>query len=206
VQMKRLALLAAMVAVALAGGVACQMRNEPARPKQWSTPPGMRIDANKTYTARITTTMGDLSVNLLAKEAPTTVNNFVFLAREGFYDGVKFHRVIKGFMVQTGDPKGDGTGGPGYTFVDEPVASNYDRGVLAMANRGPNTNGSQFFIVHGDEVNLRLPKNYTIFGKVTQGVEVVDQIASVPVGSSPTGEMSIPQTEVRITKVAIEER
>jgi len=147
-----------------------------------------------------------LSVNLLAKEAPTTVNNFVFLAREGFYDGVKFHRIIKGFMVQTGDPKGDGTGGPGYTFVDEPVASNYDRGVLAMANRGPNTNGSQFFIVHSDEVNLRLPKNYTVFGRVAQGVEVVDQIASVPVGSSPTGEMSVPQTEVRITKVAIEER
>jgi cyclophilin family peptidyl-prolyl cis-trans isomerase len=204
--MKRWALLATLVAVALVGGVACQMSNEPARPKTWTSAPAMRVDANKTYTARITTNLGEMNVNLLVKEAPTTVNNFVFLAREGFYDGVKFHRVIKGFMVQTGDPRGDGTGGPGYTFVDEPVSSNYDRGVLAMANRGPNTNGSQFFIVHGDEVNLRLPKNYTIFGKVTQGVDVVDQIASVPVGASPSGEMSVPQTEVKISKVAIEER
>jgi len=167
----------------------------------------MRIDANKQYTARITTAMGEMNVNLLVKEAPTTVNNFVFLAREGFYDGVKFHRVIKGFMVQSGDPKGDGSGGPGYTFVDEPVVSNYDRGVLAMANRGPNTNGSQFFIVQGDEVSLRLPKNYTIFGRVTEeGIEVVDQIASVPVGASPNGEVSVPQSEVRITKVTIEEK
>ena len=205
-QMKRRALLAAVVAVALVGGAACQMRSESSGQKQWSSPPTMRVDANKQYTARITTTMGEMNVNLLVREAPTAVNNFVFLAREGFYDGVKFHRVIKGFMVQTGDPKGDGTGGPGYTFVDEPVGSNYDRGVLAMANRGPNTNGSQFFIVHGDEVNLRLPKNYTIFGKITQGVEVVDQIASVPVSASPTGEMSVPQSDVRITRVAIEER
>ena len=166
----------------------------------------MKIDANKTYTAKITTTQGEMTVNLLPKEAPTTVNNFVFLAREGFYNGVKFHRIIKGFMVQTGDPAGNGSGGPGYTFVDEPVSSNYDRGVLAMANRGPNTNGSQFFIVHGDDVGLRLPKNYTIFGKVTQGIDVLDQIASVPVAASPSGEMSAPQQDVRITKVDIEER
>ena len=174
--------------------------------KQWSSPPPMRIDPNKTYTARISTTMGDMTADLLVKEAPTTVNNFVFLSREGFYNGVRFHRVIRDFMVQTGDPAGNGTGGPGYTFVDEPVTSNYERGVLAMANRGPNTNGSQFFIVQGDEVNQRLPKNYTIFGKVTQGVEVLDQIASVPVGASPNGEMSVPQTDVRITRIEIEER
>jgi cyclophilin family peptidyl-prolyl cis-trans isomerase len=204
--MKRRALLVAIVAAALCGGAACQMRTESSAPKQWSSPPAMKIDANKQYTAKITTTMGDLNVNLLPKEAPTTVNNFVFLAREGFYDGVKFHRVIKGFMVQTGDPKGDGTGGPGYTFVDEPVASNYERGTLAMANRGPNTNGSQFFIVQGDDVNLRLPKNYTIFGKVAQGIEVLDQIASVPVGASASDEPSAPQTEVRITKISIEEK
>ena len=166
----------------------------------------MKIDANKQYTARITTTLGEMNADLLAKEAPQTVNNFVFLAREGFYDGVKFHRIIKGFMVQTGDPQGDGSGGPGYTFADEPVTSNYDRGVLAMANRGPNTNGSQFFFVQGDDVNLRLPKNYTIFGKVTQGLDVLDQIASVPVASSPRGEASVPQSDVRITKVVIEEK
>jgi len=166
----------------------------------------MKIDANKQYTARITTTLGEMNADLLAKEVPQTVNNFVFLAREGFYDGVKFHRIIKGFMVQTGDPQGDGSGGPGYTFADEPVSSNYDRGVLAMANRGPNTNGSQFFIVQGDDVNLRLPKNYTIFGKVTQGLDVLDQIASVPVAASSRGEASVPQSDVRITKVAIDEK
>jgi peptidylprolyl isomerase len=166
----------------------------------------MRVDGNKTYNAKIQTSLGEIDANLLVKEAPTTVNNFVFLSREGFYNGVKFHRIIKGFMVQTGDPVGNGTGGPGYNFVDEPVASNYDRGVLAMANRGPNTNGSQFFFVQGDDVGLRLPRNYTIFGKITQGLEILDQIASVPVGASPNGEMSVPQTDVRITKVDIEEK
>ena len=174
--------------------------------KTWSSAPAMKIDANKTYTAKITTTQGEMTATLLPKEAPTTVNNFVFLAREGFYNGVKFHRIIKGFMVQTGDPAGNGSGGPGYTFVDEPVTSNYDKGVLAMANRGPNTNGSQFFVVHGDDVGQRLPKSYTIFGKITQGIDVLDQIASVPVGSSSSGEMSAPQQDVRITKVDIEEK
>jgi peptidylprolyl isomerase len=163
----------------------------------------MTIGTNKHYTASISTTMGDLEVDLLAKEVPTTVNNFVFLAREGFYDGVKFHRIIKGFMVQTGDPKGDGTGGPGYRFNDEPVVGNYERGTLAMANAGPNTNGSQFFIMHAD---YQLQKNYTIFGKVTRGLDVVDKIASVPVGTAPGGrEASVPQTEVRVTKVSIKE-
>jgi peptidylprolyl isomerase len=166
----------------------------------------MRIDPNKTYTAKISTNMGEMTADLLPKEAPTAVNNFVFLAREGFYNNVKFHRVIKNFMVQTGDPAGNGTGGPGYTFVDEPVTSNYDKGTLAMANRGPNTNGSQFFIVEGDDVGLRLPKNYTIFGKVTQGVDVLDQIASVPVSASPSGEMSVPQQDVRITNIEIREK
>jgi peptidylprolyl isomerase len=147
--------------------------------------------------------MGDIKVDLLAKETPNTVNNFVFLAREGFYDNVKFHRIIKGFMIQTGDPTGTGAGSPGYRFPDEPVTLNYDRGIVAMANAGPNTNGSQFFIVQGDGVNL--PKNYTIFGKVTGGLDVVDQIASVPVGPSPGGERSAPQTDVRITNVAITE-
>jgi len=164
----------------------------------------MRIDTNKEYGATISTTMGDLEISLLAKEAPMTVNNFVFLAREGFYENVKFHRIIKGFMVQTGDPTGTGRGGPGYRFVDELGPGSYERGTLAMANAGPNTNGSQFFIVHGENVNL--PKNYTIFGKVTNGLNVVDQIASVPVSASPTGELSVPQTDVRIRKVTITER
>ena len=190
--------------LAVAAAAACS-RGE-SRVKQWSSPPTMRIDANKQYSATITTTMGDIEASLLVKEAPTTVNNFVFLAREGFYDGVKFHRIIQGFMVQTGDPKGDGSGGPGYRFIDEPVTSNYDRGVLAMANAGPNTNGSQFFIVHGEGVGARLPKSYTIFGRVTRGIEVVDQIASVPVAANSRGETSVPQTDVRMTKVTIKEQ
>jgi peptidylprolyl isomerase len=196
-----------IVAVLAILGMGCQMSaSQPSAPKQWSTSPEMKIDPNKTYTAKISTSMGDMDVQLYAKEAPLTVNNFVFLAREGFYDNVKFHRIIKGFMVQTGDPQGTGRGGPGYRFVDEPVTLNYDKGIVAMANAGPNTNGSQFFIVHGDDVNQRLPKNYTIFGKVTNGIDVLDKIASVPVGNSPGGEPSMPSQDVRMTKVTIQER
>jgi len=177
---------------------------EAGAPKQWSSSPAMQIDPNKRYTAAISTTMGDIEVDLLAKEVPMTVNNFVFLAREGFYEGVKFHRIMKEFMIQTGDPTGTGRGGPGYRFIDEPVAGNYDRGVLAMANAGPNTNGSQFFFVHG--ASVQLPKNYTIFGKVTRGLDVVDKIAAVPVGTAPGGrEASVPQTDVRMTRVSITE-
>ena len=172
--------------------------------KQYTAPPAQVIDPDKQYTATIETTKGAMKVELYAKDAPRTVNNFVVLARDGFYDGVIFHRVIKDFMVQTGDPQGTGAGGPGYEFEDEPVTRDYTRGTLAMANRGPNTNGSQFFIVHAD---YPLQKNYTIFGKVTEGLEVLDAIASVPVGPHPaTGEDSVPQEEVRITTIRIEER
>jgi peptidylprolyl isomerase len=164
----------------------------------------MEIDTSKTYTATITTSLGDVTVDLLVGDAPKTVNNFVFLARQGFYDNVKFHRIIKGFMVQTGDPLGTGTGGPGYKFADEPVSRRYTKGIVAMANAGPNTNGSQFFIVHGDDAGL--PPNYTIFGQVSEGIDVVDKIASLPVGRSGGGEQSAPQEDVRITKVAIQEQ
>jgi peptidylprolyl isomerase len=171
---------------------------------QWSTPPEMEIDPSKQYTAKISTTLGDITVHLLTDDAPKTVNNFVFLARQGFYNNVKFHRIIKDFMIQTGDPTGTGTGGPGYRFPDEPVKRQYTKGIVAMANAGPNTNGSQFFIVHGD--NVGLPPNYTIFGEVTDGLDTVDKIANVPVGRSPQGENSVPQQDVRITGVTIEER
>src|SRR5437762_14391219 len=120
------------------------------RHKQCNKPPDTQIDPAKKHTAVLETNKGNLEVQLLTAEAPKTVNNFVFLAREGFYNGVPFHRVIKSFMVQTGDPTGTGTGGPGYRFADEPIRSDYEPGTLAMANSGPNTNGSQFFIVHGD--------------------------------------------------------
>ena len=173
--------------------------------KQWSSAPAMTIDPNKEYAASIRTNLGEFQVDLLAKDTPNTVNNFVFLARNGFYDGVKFHRIINDFMVQTGDPTGSGRGGPGYQIVDEPVVGSYERGVLAMANTGrPNTAGSQFFIVQGAAVTL--PKTYTIFGKVTQGMEVVDQIAAVPVAPSAGGELSVPQQQVQIEKVTINER
>ncbi len=171
--------------------------------KQWSSPPTMALDPEKRYSATLSTSEGDITIDLLADQAPNTVNNFVFLAREGYYDGVPFHRIIKGFMVQTGDPTGTGTGGPGYQFADEPVSLRYTRGTVAMANAGPNTNGSQFFIVHGDDVGL--PPSYTIFGRVREGLEVLDKIAATPVKPSRGGEPSSPTREVRIESVSISE-
>jgi len=173
--------------------------------KQYSAPPAMTIDPKKSYTATLHTTLGDMQAELFVDEAPKTVNNFVFLARDGYYNNVKFHRIIKGFMAQTGDPTGTGAGTPGYRFDDEPVTRDYKRGTLAMANAGKNTNGSQFFIVHAD---YPLPKNYTIFGQVTDkaGLETLDKIAGVPVRSSPTGEPSVPTQEVSITGIDITEK
>ncbi|MBI3559802.1 peptidylprolyl isomerase [Candidatus Gottesmanbacteria bacterium] len=156
----------------------------------------------KSYIANLHTEKGGITITLNAKETPITVNNFVALARSGFYNKTPFHRVIKGFMIQGGDPKGDGTGGPGYRFADEPITGEYTRGTVAMANAGPNTNGSQFFIMHGD---TDLPKNYVIFGHVTKGLEVVDVIASSPVTQTPTGEYSKPVTLVHITSLKIVE-
>ena len=145
--------------------------------KQYDAAPDLTIDLGAEHTAVIRTNKGDIAVELYAEDAPQTVNNFVFLAGEGFYDGVIFHRVISGFMIQGGDPTGTGSGGPGYKFRDElgHSKSSYERGTLAMANSGPNTNGSQFFIMHAD---YGLPNAYSIFGKVTEGLEVVDQIAA----------------------------
>ena len=147
---------------------------------QYANPPEMVIDPAKTYTATIETTAGTMTAQLFASEAPRTVNNFVFLANEGFYTDVIFHRVISGFMIQGGDPTGTGSGGPGYRFDDEPVTREYLRGTLAMANAGPNTNGSQFFVMHAD---YPLPPNYTIFGKLSAGEEVIDAIVSAPKGA-----------------------
>ena len=149
--------------------------------KQYDSPPALAIDAAKTYTATIETSAGSMVAELFAGDAPNTVNNFVFLANDGFYDDVIFHRVISGFMIQGGDPTGTGRGGPGYRFNDEPVTRPYDRGTLAMANAGPNTNGSQFFIMHAD---YPLPPNYTIFGKLTSGEDVVDAIAGAQTGAN----------------------
>ena len=166
--------------------------------KQWNTPPEMAIDPSKDYTATITTNHGAITVKLLADEAPNTVNNFVFLAREGFYDGVIFHRIIQGFMLQGGDPTGTGTGGPGYKFADELEASRsrgYKLGTLAMANSGPNTNGSQFFIMHAD---YPLPPNYNVFGKTVDGLDIVDEIGNVATdrGDRPKDEVVIERVEI----------
>ena len=172
-------------------------------PKQYASPPPTTIDAEKTYTATIDTSAGNMTLDLFAADAPLTVNNFVHLARDGFYEDCQFHRVIKDFMIQGGCPKGDGTGGPGYRFQDEPVNRKYVKGTLAMANAGPNTNGSQFFIVHGADVGL--PPNYTIFGMLTGGEEVLDVLANSPVTRSRGGEPSQPTDRLVINNITIEE-
>ena len=165
--------------------------------------PAMEIEADKkTYQATLTTSKGDIVIELTAKETPITVNNFIFLARKNFYNNTPFHRTIKDFMIQGGDPTGTGSGGPGYKFNDEPFSGEYTRGTVAMANSGPNTNGSQFFIMHKDTA---LPKNYVIFGKVSQGMDVVDAIATAPVQPGVSGENSSPVELVYIKSVTINE-
>ena len=144
--------------------------------KQYDAPPPMVIDLAKRYVATISTDQGDIVMELFADKAPMTVNNFVFLAREGYYDGVTFHRVIKGFMAQGGDPSGSGSGGPGYRFGDEfhPALKHDQPGILSMANSGPGTNGSQFFITYRDTPHL--DGKHTVFGRVVEGMDVLDAI------------------------------
>ena len=154
--------------------------------KQYDAPPAMHIEPGKHYTATLSTNRGDIVIALDADHAPKTVNNFVFLANEGFYDGVTFHRVIRDFMIQGGDPTGTGRGGPGYRFEDE-VRNNplkHETGVLSMANAGPNTNGSQFFITHSPQPHLN--GKHTVFGKVTEGMNVVNAIRQGDVMNSVT--------------------
>ena len=165
---------------------------------KWNTPPAMEIDSQKTYTARMETDKGEMVIELFADKVPKTVNNFVFLSRQGFYDGVIFHRVIANFMAQGGDPTGTGTGGPGYKFADEFDSSlRHDRpGVLSMANAGPNTNGSQFFITHVP--TPWLDDKHSVFGQVSEGMDV---LMSIP----PRDPMQPEYPGVKILKVTIEE-
>lgn len=144
--------------------------------KQYDAPPAMQVDTRRTYRVSIETNRGTVELELFPEHAPQTVNNFVFLAREGFYDGVTFHRVISDFMIQGGDPTGTGRGGPGYCFEDECQGNplRHERGVISMANAGPNTNGSQFFITHSPQPHL--DGKHTVFGRVTKGMDVVDDI------------------------------
>jgi len=165
--------------------------------------PSLFLNQKKEYLALINTDLGIIKIRLDAQHTPITANNFVYLAKNHFYNQTTFHRVVKGFMIQGGDPKGDGTGGPGYQFADEPFEGSYGRGVVAMANAGPNTNGSQFFIMHQDS---QLPKNYVIFGKVVGGIEVVDKIATASVEINAFGEESKPVSPVKIVSVEIIEK
>lgn len=162
----------------------------------------LQIDKSKKYTAILHTEKGDIAILLTTDKTPITVNNFVTLAKKEFYNNTVFHRTIKGFMIQGGDPEGDGTGGPGYKFADEPFDGDYTRGTVAMANSGPDANGSQFFIMHQD---YQLPKNYVIFGKVVKGIEVVDTIAQSPARENSMGEKSSPINPVKVLSVDIKE-
>ncbi len=172
-------------------GSAPQQQDFPAAPE-------MGIDPAKRYTATMTTSLGEIVIALDALKAPKTVNNFVFLALNHYYDGVIFHRIIQGFMCQGGDPTGTGRGGPGYKFEDElPQPREYQVGSLAMANAGPNTNGSQFFIVSGAS-GVGLPPQYSLFGQVVKGLDIVDTMQNVPTGGGDK-----PKTDVVIQSVEI---
>ncbi|HLF28892.1 MAG TPA: peptidylprolyl isomerase [Anaerolineae bacterium] len=164
--------------------------------QRYSAPPPMVIDPKKKYSATIVTPNGNIVIELFADKAPKTVNNFVFLAREGYYDGVTFHRVIKGFMAQGGDPTGSGRGGPGYMFEDEfhPQLRHSGPGILSMANAGPGTNGSQFFITHGPTPHL--DNKHTVFGKVTQGLDIVLGIPERDPGAARTPGMAMTRIEI----------
>jgi len=170
------------------------------RRTEFSGPPPMIIDVEKTYTAEMVTSMGSMTIHLDPIRAPKTVNNFVFLARWHYYDGIIFHRVINGFVAQGGDPTGTGRGGPGYKFADElPAPGRYELGSLAMANAGPNTNGSQFFIITGPS-GVGLPPQYALFGQVVSGLEVADAMQGVP-----TGPGDRPLTDIVIESVTVTE-
>jgi peptidyl-prolyl cis-trans isomerase B (cyclophilin B) len=166
--------------------------------KQWNSAPAMQIDPKKKYKARMETDKGAMVIELFADKTPLTVNNFVFLSREGYYDGVIFHRVIDNFMAQGGDPTGTGRGGPGYQFKDEfdPNLKHDKQGVLSMANAGPGTNGSQFFITHGPTPHLN--NRHTVFGQVVEGLDV---LMSIP--ARDPGNVNAPA--VKIIRVTIEE-
>ncbi len=144
--------------------------------QQWSSPPALEIDVEKIYLITMETSKGTIEIEMYPEHAPLTVNNFVFLTNQGFYDGVVFHRVIQNFVIQGGDPTGTGSGGPGYRFADETFGNplKHETGVLSMANAGPNTNGSQFFITHSPQPHL--DGRHTVFGKVIAGMDVVNAI------------------------------
>ena len=188
------------LALASCGGQAPEPAPTPAptpKAKTYSEPPPMVIDTGKQYIATIETAKGDLVLELFAKDAPKTVNNFVFLAREGFYDGSTFHRVIPGFMAQGGDPTGTGRGGPGYKFEDEFTEHTHVAGAISMANAGPNTNGSQFFITYAAQHGL--DGKHSVFGQLIEGTDVLEKLTPRDPSQSPTFEGD------KITRITIQE-
>jgi cyclophilin family peptidyl-prolyl cis-trans isomerase len=190
-----------------AANAAANTADVASRNNKYKAAPPMKIDKGVKYTATIATNKGTMKADLFADTAPVTVNNFVFLANDHFYDGVIFHRIVAGFVIQGGDPTGTGTGGPGYKFPDEPssFSKNYEKGTLAMANSGPNTNGSQFFIcVDNLTAKGALPKQYTIFGKVSDGLDVIDKILAVPRTAGSDGAQSKPTEKVFMENVTIQ--
>jgi len=172
-------------------------------PLQFDAAPEMQLEEGTDYKAVLHTSEGDITIDILEDAAPVAANNFVFLAQEGYYTNVPFHRILEGFMMQGGDPTGTGAGGPGYTIQDEPVVGEYTRGTVAMARTGaPNSAGSQFFIMHAD---VPIDKVYVIFGQVLEGIEVVDAISTAPVGPNPGNpqEVSSPQEPITLNSVDI---
>jgi cyclophilin family peptidyl-prolyl cis-trans isomerase len=194
----RVRLAAPLLALLLAAAPVALAQKKEA--KTWQNEPEMKIDPNKVYVARMETTAGPIVLELYPKLAPHHVNSFVFLAKEGFYDGVIFHRVIPGFMIQGGDPTGTGTGGPGYELKAEFNATKHTRGVLSAARSAdPNSAGSQFFLMHGDAPHL--DGKYTAYGKVIEGMDTVDKIATAPTGANDR-----PRNPVSIKSIKIEEK
>ena len=171
-------------------------------PRQWAAAPKPVAAAHAHYLLTLYTSAGNILTDIQPDLAPLAANNFVFLACNGFYTGLTFHRVIPGFVIQGGDPKGDGTGGPGYQFADEKVKRTYQIGDLAMANAGPNTNGSQFFVIQGKQ-GTTLPPSYSLFGHVLMGESVVDAIAKAPAHSNGGGETSTPNKPVHILAITV---
>ncbi len=195
-----LGILLAVVLIAVTWAAMERTKPDMAKPKQWSSPPPMTIDPAKQYFAVLKTEKGDIRIQLFADKAPQTVNNFVFLARQGFYDNTTFHRVIPGFMAQGGDPTGTGSGGPGYRFADEfhPDLKHDSEGILSMANAGPNTNGSQFFITYAPQPHL--DGRHAVFGKVVSGMDVLKALTPRDPRTNPTFSGD------RLLTVVIEER
>lgn len=174
----------------------------------WTKPPEMTIDSETDYLVTVETTHGTMKGRLFPAIAPNAVNNFVFLAKQGYFDGLIIHRIVKGFVLQSGDPTGTGTGGPGYQIPDDPVPAdyNYVKGTFAMANKGvPGTGGSQFFITL-DDLSGRLPKQYALFGVVDEGLDVIDAINAVETVASDSGENSKPIEDTRVVRITIDEQ